>query len=83
MDYLQDIGYILGAAVAVAGLIQWAKNWLKTAKPWVWAAVLIPLAIGYAYLPERVQTGLLVAAIAQLGWDTLIKPAVKKLDGGQ
>jgi hypothetical protein len=83
MDYLADIGQILGAAVAVAGLIQWAKNWFKGAKPWVWALVLLPLAIGFAYLPERVQTGLLVAAIAQLGWDTLIKPAVKKLDGGQ
>ena len=83
MDYLQDIGYILGAAVAVAGLIQWAKNWLKTAKPWIWAAVLIPLSIGYAYLPERVQTGLLVAAVAQLRYETLTQPAKKKLDGGQ
>jgi hypothetical protein len=79
MDYLQDIGYILGAAVAVAGLIQWAKNWLKTAKPWIWAALLIPLAIGYAYLPEKVQTGLLVAAVAQIGYETLIQPAKNKL----
>lgn len=79
MDYLQDIGYILGAAVAVAGLIQWAKNWLKTAKPWIWAAILIPLSIGYAYLPEKVQTGLLVAAVAQIGYETLIQPAKKKL----
>lgn len=83
MDYLQDIGYILGAAVAVAGLIQWAKNWLKGAKPWVWAALLIPLSIGYAYLPAKIQGALLVAAIAQLGYETLIQPAKRKLDGGQ
>lgn len=80
MDYLQDIGYILGAAVAVAGLIQWAKNWLKTAKPWIWAALLIPLAIGYAYLPAKIQGALLVAAVAQLGYETLIQPAKRKLE---
>jgi hypothetical protein len=83
MDYIADLGQILGAAVAVAGIIQWAKNWLKKAPSWVWALVLIPLAIGYAYLPAKIQGALLVAAVAQLGYETLIQPAKRKLDGGQ
>ncbi len=79
MDVFSNMGLLLGGAVATAGLIQWGKGLVKKAPSWVWAICLIIFGVGYMYAPEQVRTGLLISAIAQLGYETLIQPIKKKV----
>lgn len=79
MDYLNDIGFIFSGALAVAGVIQLLKNFLTKLPGWAWAVCLVVLAVGYIYLPQQIKDALLIASVAQLGYEALIKPAQKKL----
>jgi uncharacterized oligopeptide transporter (OPT) family protein len=79
LDYLKDLGFIFSGALAVAGIIQLLKNFLKKLPGWAWAVILIGFAIGYIYLPSELKNAFLIAAVAQLGYDALIKPAKNKL----
>lgn len=79
MDYLNDIGFIFSGALAVAGVIQLLKNFLTKFPGWAWAVCLVPLAIGYIYLSQPIKDALLIASVAQLGYEVLIQPAQKKL----
>ncbi len=79
MDYLKDVGIVFSGALAVAGVIQLLKNFLPKLPGWAWAVCLVLLAIGYVYLSQPIKDALLIASIAQLGYEALIKPAQKKL----
>ncbi len=79
MDYLNDLGFIFSGALAVAGVIQLLKNFLTKLPGWAWAVCLVVLAVGYIYLPQQIKDALLIASVAQLGYEALIKPAQKKL----
>jgi uncharacterized membrane protein len=83
MDYIGQIGYYLGAAVAVAGTIQLVKNWIKKAPTWIWTVALVVIGAAFVFMPDRIKEAMLIIAIAQLGYETLIQPAKRKLDGGQ
>lgn len=79
MDYLKDLGFIFSGALAVAGVIQLLKNFFTKLPGWAWAVCLVLLAIGYIYLSQQIKDALLIASVAQLGYEALIKPAQKKL----
>lgn len=79
MDYLNDLGFIFSGALSVAGVIQLLKNFVPKLPGWAWAVCLVLLAVGYVHLSQPMKDALLIASIAQLGYEALIKPAQKKL----
>ena len=78
METMLEMSEWLKGAVAVIGLIQMAKNFFKL-KPKVWALLLVPLSLGYSYLPELAQNGLGIAAMSQIGYETIIQLVKSKL----
>jgi hypothetical protein len=82
MDWMR----ILAITVATVGLLQLAKNIPLTVKwpTWSFALALIPVAVLCAavffYLPPFIGAALLVVALGQLGYETIIQ-VVKKLTG--
>jgi len=80
MDYINQIGYYLGAAVSVAGIIQLIKNWAKKAPTWVWTVALVIIGTAFVFMPSKIKEAMLIIAIAQLGYETLIQPAKNKLN---
>lgn len=89
-----EIGLFLGlAAVAVVGLIEWLKNFLKEflAIPgWAWSVAVLVLSFlcgalvvyGSNAAPKTVWmavlAGLVVLALAQIGYDGIVKAIAKK-----
>lgn len=91
MDFKIIVENTVLAASACVGLIEIFKSFFKTEKKWIYAIIMIPLSIGcytaVLYLPPWVIGGVLTAAFAQLGYQTivqsvqnLIKSAGKKID---
>jgi hypothetical protein len=82
---LELIGLWLSGGATVAGLIQWAKSFLKTDKTWptwIWALASVLFAAAYSYSPVELRGALGILATSQLGYDVLIQPIRKKLGGG-
>lgn len=91
-----EIGLYLGlAAVAVVGLIEWLKNFLKEflAIPgWAWSLVVLAasflcgalVVFGANAGPKTplmaVLAGLVVLALAQIGYDAIVKAIAKKAE---
>lgn len=89
-----EIGLFLGlAAVAVVGLIEWLKNFLKEflAIPgWAWSMAVLVVSFlcgalvvyGSNSAPKTVWmavlAGLVVLALAQIGYDGIVKAIAKK-----
>ena len=89
-----EIGLFLGlAAVAVVGLIEWLKNFLKEflAIPgWAWSVAVLVVSFlcgalvvyGSNAAPKTVWmavlAGLVVLALAQIGYDGIVKAIAKK-----
>lgn len=89
-----EIGLFLGlAAVAVVGLIEWLKNFLKEflAIPgWAWSVAVLVVSFlcgalvvyGSNAVPKTVWmavlAGLVVLALAQIGYDGIVKAIAKK-----
>ncbi|WP_428055780.1 hypothetical protein [Candidatus Avelusimicrobium fimicolum] len=89
-----EIGLFLGlAAVAVVGLIEWLKNFLKEflAIPgWAWSVAVLVVSFlcgalvvyGSNSAPKTVWmavlAGLVVLALAQIGYDGIVKAIAKK-----
>lgn len=65
------------AASACVGLIETLKSFVKTEKKWVYAVVMIPLAVGcyfaVLYLPPWVIGGALTIALCQIGYQTIVQ----------
>lgn len=72
MENFIDLSAWLKGAVAVIGIIQLAKNFI-TLNSKIWALLVVPMAIGYAYLPEPFQNGIGIAALSQIGYETIIQ----------
>lgn len=81
------------AAVAVVGLIEWLKNLLEkflTVPGWVWSVVVLVASIGCGFLAVygadvtvhnplvSVLIGLAILALAQIGYDAIVKAIGKK-----
>ena len=64
---------VLVIAVCASGLIQYGKGVLKAAPWWVWAAALPVLCIALAQAPWWILLSLMSLAVAQLGYDALLK----------
>ena len=68
---------VLCIALGALGLIQYLKNWIKSAPSWLWAAVLpvviLGLAVAFTYLPSFVVLAFLALCVTQLGWDVLFQ----------
>lgn len=91
-----EIGLYLGlAAVAVVGLIEWLKNFLKEflAIPgWAWSLVVLAVSFlcgalvvyGGSAAPKTplmaVLAALVVLALAQIGYDGIVKAIAKKAE---
>ena len=89
-----EIGLFLGlAAVAVVGLIEWLKNFLKEflAVPgWAWSVAVLVVSFlcgalvvfGANVAPKTIWmallAGLVVFALAQIGYDAIVKAISKK-----
>lgn len=89
-----EIGLYLGlAAVAVVGLIEWLKNFLKEflAIPgWAWSVAVLVVSFlcgalvvfGANVAPKTIWmallAGLVVLALAQIGYDAIVKAISKK-----
>lgn len=75
------------AACACVGLIETLKSFIKTEKKWLYAVIMIPLAVGcYAsvlYLPAWVIGSALTVAVCQIGYQTIVQTfqAVIKMIG--
>lgn len=82
MENFVDLSAWIKGAIAVIGLIQLAKNFV-TLKPKLWALLVVPLSVGYAYLPEAAQAGLGIAALSQIGYETIIQLVKDKLKAGK
>ena len=65
------------AACACVGLIETLKSFFKTDKKWLYAVIMIPLAVGcYAavlYLPLWVIGSALTVAVCQIGYQTIVQ----------
>ena len=65
------------AAFACVGLIETLKSFFKTEKKWLYAVIMIPLAVGcYAsvlYLPAWVIGSALTVAACQIGYQTIVQ----------
>lgn len=91
-----EIGLLLGiAAVAVVGVIEWLKNFLKEflAIPgWAWSLVVLAASFACGALavyggntaPKTplmaLLAGLAVLALAQIGYDGIVKAIAKKAE---
>jgi hypothetical protein len=75
-----QIDWVLSLAVALeaAGLIQWAKTFIKV-PTWVWGVLLPPLCVGLALAPLWLHIGALGIAFAQLGYEALFKVLAGKV----
>ena len=78
-DIFTDIGFYVGAAIAVTGFIQFVKGIWDKAPGCVWAIALVLSVAGFMLAPDIVRQGILILAIAQLGYETLIQPVKKRL----
>lgn len=80
MDWKQ----ILAIAVAVVGIIQWFKGLFSKLPTWVWAVASAVGCLGVAavtiYLPPWVLLGLVALAVSQLGYETIVKLILAKID---
>jgi hypothetical protein len=83
IDVIDLATWVAGSVIAV-GLIQWAKGLAPAAPSWVWAAVL-PLGSLAAALaaggPRPIWTALGIWAVAQVGWDAILRGIVKRIEG--
>ena len=65
------------ASCACVGLIETLKSFFKTEKKWLYAVIMIPLAVGcYAavlYLPPWVIGSALTVAVCQIGYQTIVQ----------
>jgi hypothetical protein len=78
-------GVWLSGAVAVVGVIQWAKGLAPKAASWVWLAAMpaLSLAASFAAGGQRPWFDALgIAAIAQLGYELIVQAVRKRLGGG-
>ena len=85
--------FILAIAIVTIGALQWAKSLLKQLPPepgketipsWVWAIAMPVLAVGLSLLfsasPSWVSWGALAFALAQLGYENIVKLVQRKID---
>ena len=87
--------YLGLAAVAVVGLIEWLKNFIKeffVIPGWAWSLVVLAASlccgtlcvfganVGPKSLPMAVLAGLVVLALAQIGYDAIVKAIAKKAE---
>lgn len=65
------------AACACVGLIETLKSFFRTERKWLYAVIMIPLAVGcYAsvlYLPAWVIGSALTVAVCQIGYQTIVQ----------
>lgn len=83
LDFIDIATWLAGATIAL-GLIQWAKGLLPKAPTWLWSAALPAFAIaaGFAAGGDRpIWDALGIWAIAQVGWDGLLRRIVKGIEG--
>lgn len=68
------------AAVISVGAIQFVKNIWKTAPRWMWQvalpALVVVLVLVLSLIPAWLMSMLLALAIAQLGYEVIVKYAV-------
>lgn len=85
--------FVIAVAIVTVGAIQWIKSLLKQLPPdagkevipsWVWAVAMPVIAVGMALLfsatPPWVTWGALAFALAQLGYDNIVKLVQKRID---
>ncbi len=87
--------YLGLAAVAVVGVIEWLKSFLKeflVIPGWAWSLVVLAASLGCGALcvfganvgpkslPMAVLAGLVVLALAQIGYDAIVKAIAKKAE---
>jgi len=72
MDLSFLVVWITGA-VAVIGVMEWAKNFAPKAPTWVWAIAMPILAIGYAIAPDFVRLGAGIVAVSHIGYANIIQ----------
>ena len=69
----------------VVGLMEYLKDFGLEVPPMVWRIALIPAAFGIAFviekLPPFVLMGLLILAVAQLGYEIVVETVRKRLEG--
>ncbi len=83
------------AAVAVVGLIEWLKNLIEkflSVPGWVWSVVVLVASIGCGFLAVyaadvtshtplmAVLVGLVVLAIAQIGYEAIKKAIISRAE---
>jgi hypothetical protein len=72
-----DIVLAAISAVIAVGVIQFLKNVWKTAPRWVWQVALpvlvVALVLVLSLIPAWLVVMLLALAIAQLGYETIVK----------
>lgn len=78
MNITIDWQYLIGAAVAVVGIIDWAKNFPGKKASLLWWCLLPVASFAVAYLGDGgiwqiLTNGCLTWAIAQLGYAGLVK----------
>ena len=84
MEIMQWAAWLAGA-VAVVGLVQWAKNFAPGAPTWVWRIAMPAVAIGVAFASKSSAPwfdAMGVAAISQLGYELIVQQVKKRLGGG-
>lgn len=75
--------WLAGASIAI-GLIQWAKGLLPKTPTWVWSAALPVGAIAAALAAggdRWAWDALGIWAIAQVGWDAILRRIIKGIEG--
>jgi len=81
---LIDLATWLAGAVIAVGLIQWAKGLAPKAPGWVWSLALPAGAFAAAAAAggtKIIWTALGIWAIAQVGWEAILRRIVKGIEG--
>lgn len=78
MNVIIEWGYLLGAAVGVVGVMEYAKGFAKAAPTWVWRALLPLVCIGVAIAGDggiyQIATNALVLlACCEVGYSYILK----------
>lgn len=81
MDFGDFVTWLAGAVVVV-GLVQWIKGLVRDAPSWVWAIVMagVSIGVGYAMPSGGIYAGLGTWAIAQLGYDAILKGVIAAIE---
>lgn len=80
---LEQVWDLVLGGITVTGALQWARRLVRKAPDWVWSIAAALMAVGYSLAPPWARYAAGILSVSQLGYETLIRPLRKTLQGGK